>query len=207
MGKIHCRITRSHGVSGTNQQIDCLRATISPTTGADNQELGEDKEDSTEKQQISIQYADDDEMKQMMAFMDSSLSEQDSPKVGIFWYSPEIHDVFGVVAIDADVASAADKRDMVTCKELHINIWKEKSDYFPFHDGSNLYVGDYKYTPRGRIFYIKSVDDYRIMAGSRINDYPEAIEKIKIAFNLNKESLNVRTLIGERWEIGMGYGD
>lgn len=42
MGKIHCRITRRHGVSGTDQQIDCLRATISPTTGADSQRLGDD---------------------------------------------------------------------------------------------------------------------------------------------------------------------
>lgn len=42
MGKIHCRITRRNGVSGSNQQIDCLRATICTPKGADNQQLGED---------------------------------------------------------------------------------------------------------------------------------------------------------------------
>ena len=42
MGKIHCRITRRHGVSGSNQEVDCLRATISNANDADGRQLGED---------------------------------------------------------------------------------------------------------------------------------------------------------------------
>lgn len=42
MGKIHCRITRRHGVSGSNQQIECLRATICTPNDTGNRQLGED---------------------------------------------------------------------------------------------------------------------------------------------------------------------
>lgn len=42
MGKIHCRITRRHGVSGSNQQIDCLRATICSPSNPGNRQLSED---------------------------------------------------------------------------------------------------------------------------------------------------------------------
>lgn len=42
MGKIHCRITRRHGVSGSNQEVDCLRATICNANDTDGRQLGED---------------------------------------------------------------------------------------------------------------------------------------------------------------------
>ena len=42
MGKIHCRITRRHGVSGTDQQRECLRATIATPTHTDDRQMGAD---------------------------------------------------------------------------------------------------------------------------------------------------------------------
>ena len=42
MGKIHCRITRRHGVSGTDQQRECLRATIATPTHTDSRQMGAD---------------------------------------------------------------------------------------------------------------------------------------------------------------------
>ena len=42
MGKIHCRITRRNGVSGTDQQKECLRATISSSHDTNNRQMGED---------------------------------------------------------------------------------------------------------------------------------------------------------------------
>ena len=154
-----------------------------------------------------IQQVDPSQMQDMMEAMDANLEEQENPKVGIFWYSPRIKDVFGVVAVDAQVQAQIEHRKAVSCKELHKYVWKKKYNYYKFHGGSDLYVGDYKYVPRGRVFYLPDTDEYDIMVGSWINKHPEAIEKIKIAFDLNDENLNVVVKIGIHWEIGMGYGD
>lgn len=42
MGKIHCRITRRHGVAGSNQQIECLRASIRTAQDTDGKQMGKD---------------------------------------------------------------------------------------------------------------------------------------------------------------------
>jgi len=154
-----------------------------------------------------IQQVDPSQMKEMMDAMDANLNSQDNPKVGIFWYSPKIKDVFGVIAVDAMAQAQIEHRETVSCKELHKHIWKKNFNYYKYHGGSDLFSGDYKFTPRGRIFYLPDLDEYDIMVGKWINDYPEAIEKIKNAFDLNREDLNVMVKTGIHWEIGMGYGD
>lgn len=155
-----------------------------------------------------IETVSDEQMADMMDFMDSNMDEQNSPKVGIFWYSPRIKDVFGVVAYDAKYQCEVEKnRDNVSCKELHKYVWKKQFNYWKYHGGSKLFVGDYKDTPRGRIFYNRQNDEFSIMVGSWIDEYPEAIEKIKEAFDLNGQNTNVSVKKGIHWEIGMGYGD
>jgi len=47
---------------------------------------------------IKIEQADDDLHQELMGVMEAYLNEQGRPKVGIFWYSPQIKDVFGVLA-------------------------------------------------------------------------------------------------------------
>ena len=166
--------------------------------------VGDDKLPTTNNQ---VQHIDDVHMGDMMDAMNANLEEQENPKVGIFWYSPIINDVFGVVSVDAHSQAKIEHRNAVSCKELHKYVWKKRFNYYKYHGGSNLFVGDYKNTPRGRVFYLPNEDEYDIMVGSWINEHNEAIEKIKEAFDLNKEGLNVKVKIGIHWEIGMGYGD
>lgn len=169
--------------------------------------LFEKSEETKRKISQDIQYADSSQMKDMMDAMDNNLDKQENPKVGIFWYSPKKKDVFGVCAVDAYNQAKIEKRNAVSCIELHKYVWKKKYNYYKFHGGSDLYVGDYKYTPRGRIFYLPKKDEFDIMVGEWIKEYPEAIDKIKNAFDLTDENLDVKIKIGEHWEIGMGYGD
>ena len=180
-----------------------IRESIKNVLGAHQTESTDDAQNTEQP----ISHVDDKNMKAMMDAMDANLNEQDNPKVGIFWYSPKIKDVFGIVAVDAYERAKIEKRDAVSCKELHKYVWKKKYNYYKFHGGSDLYVGDYKYTPRGRIFYLPKENEFDIMVGDWINDYPEAIKSIKEAFDLNKDELNIQVKIGMHWEIGMGYGD
>lgn len=161
--------------------------------------LSESDENNTDK--------GDDFESRAMEVMDASLSEQDKPKVGIFWYSPELKDVFGVVSVNAETMAKAEHRDLVTCKELHKNVWKKNYNYYKHHNEKSPFEGDYKFTPRGRIFYEPDEEKFIIAIGSWIDTCPEALNKIKEAFNLDKPGLFVQVKKGSHWEIGMGYGD
>lgn len=161
---------------------------------------------SSEENNDTIEQSSDDFMDKAMDAMNATLQEQDKPKVGIFWYSPNLNDVFGVVAIDAETAPISGG-GLRTCKELHKNIWKRNFNYNKFHNIKSEFVGDYKYTPRGRIFYDEETDEYSIMVGHWINDYPTAKQCIRSAFNLEDKNLVVRFKYGDHWELGMGYGD
>ena len=155
----------------------------------------------------AVRDAEDDLYRRAMAAMDATLGEQENPKVGIFWYSPQLQDVFGVVAIDAATAPKSGHSGLRTCKELHKYIWKKQFNYDKAHNISSPFHGDYKYTPRGRVFYDDELDEYHVMIGAWINDCPEAKEKIRAAFNLTDPNLHVTFQRGIHWEIGMGYGE
>ena len=155
----------------------------------------------------TVRDAEDDLYKRAMAAMDATLGEQENPKVGIFWYSPQLQDVFGVVAIDAATAPKSGQSGLRTCKELHKYLWKKQFNYDKAHNINSPFRGDYKYTPRGRIFYDDELEEYHILVGAWLNDYPEAQPKIRAAFNLTDPNLHVIFERGIHWEIGMGYGE
>jgi hypothetical protein len=155
----------------------------------------------------ALKDADEELVKRAMDAMDATLGEQENPKVGIFWYSPQLQDVFGVVAIDAATAPKSGHSGLRTCKELHKYIWKKQFNYDKAHNVNSPFRGDYKYTPRGRVFYDDELDEYHIMVGAWLNDYPEAKPLIRAAFNLTDPNLHVTFERGIHWEIGMGYGE
>lgn len=155
----------------------------------------------------AVREAEDDLYQRAMEAMDATLSEQENPKVGIFWYSPQLQDVFGVVAIDAATAPKSGNSGLRTCKELHKYIWKKQFNYDKAHNVNSPFHGDYKYTPRGRVFYDDELDVYHVMIGAWMNDHPEAQSKIRAAFNLTDPDLHVVFERGIHWEIGMGYGE
>lgn len=139
--------------------------------------------------------------------MDQNLRRQDDPKVGIFWYDVRSKSLFGVVSVFTDSIKRPNVGGgLITCKELHKDIWKKEFNKQRFkNSGIGPFRGDYKDTPRGRVFYDPNSNVYQIKVGSWIEDHPEAIQKVVLEFNL--ESQTVEPIIGEHWEIGVGYGE
>jgi len=109
----------------------------------------------------------------------------------------------GYLPRDAEEQARITERNAVSCKELHENIWRKKKNYYNNHGGSPLYAGDYKDTPRGRVFYQPTNNEYVIVVGSWINEHPDAVERIKEAFDLTND-LIVNVKIGTQRDIEMG---
>ena len=124
----------------------------------------------------------------------------DKPQVGIFWYSPEDVELFGVVSMDAEDAEVSGKttlgkrHDQVWKKEHFRAVAKNKVDS-PFYDDSNAYN-----IPRGRVFLKK--DGFLVMVGKWIEDYPEAKDLLLDEFNLPPDT---EFRYDEHWDIGHGW--
>lgn len=149
--------------------------------------------------EVTISQADDDLAERTMETMAQNLDTQNNPKVGIFWYSPVNKSLFGVIAIDKDSYSKPNAGGgLITCKELHEDVWKRNQQ-----NDRCFYVGDYRQTPRGSVFYSPDEDKFYIMVGSWINENPEAVDLIIDRYDLN--NCNVEVKISIHWEIGMGW--
>lgn len=157
--------------------------------------------------EYDIQTSSEEEMNNMLDVMSQNFSSQDNPKVGIFWYNSIKKELFGVVAIDKDSFSKPNVGSgLISCKELHKNIWKKNFNRQKFkNNGIGPFIGDYKDTPRGRIFYNTKDDQYIIMVGSWIKEREECIPLVIEEFNLENTNYVIKT--GFHWELGCGYGD
>lgn len=123
------------------------------------------------------------------------------PQIGIFWYSPERDELFGVQSI-----AESDLKEMgrSTFTKRHDQVWKKeharalaKNDVnSPFFKGSNGY-----HIPRGRIFLKE--DGYSVALGKWINDYPQAKDLILEEFNLPENKTEFT--YDEHWDIGHGW--
>ena len=132
---------------------------------------------------------------QCLKIMDTFLDKQDDPEVGIFWYDPREDELFGVVSI-------APVKGLNTISKLHKQVWaKERNRRISKQQPLGQWSGDYKDTPRGRVF--KADDGYLVKVGSWIYDYPEAKQQIIEEFNL--QHVEVKFEIESHWEIGQGY--
>lgn len=109
--------------------------------------------------------------------------DRECPQVGIFWYSPAAHDLFGKVQKRVDECP---QTPMVTCPELHKHIWQKEFNKQRFkNDVKGPFHGNWKDTPRGRIFYDTAQNQYIICVGSWIQEYPDAIDLIVDQYQLN----------------------
>ena len=144
-------------------------------------------------------------IQQAMATMSANLDTQDNPKVGIFWYDVRTKSLFGVVAIDKDsIAKPNAGGGLITCSELHKNVWKKGYNKQMYKlGGKGPFVGDYKDTPRGRVFYNPQTKHFIINVGSWINEHKECIDEVLCEFDLYNQ--NVKVEIAPHWEIGCGW--
>jgi hypothetical protein len=139
-----------------------------------------------------------------MDVMSENLDNQDSPRVGIFWYDARHDDLFGVVSSQANECKISN--GLASVNTLHRDYWKKQYNKLKYrNDGKEIYpyIGDYKDTPRGRVFFFVNNNTFVIKVGSWINKFPSSKQLIIDEFNLHNENYKFETEI--HWEIGMGW--
>ena len=156
---------------------------------------------------VEVGQFSDDELDDAMRLMASNRGKDDEPKVGIFWYSPQRNELFGVRSHRASEYVKANSRSefgTVSCSEMHEDVWKKEFHRQKYKNGGlGPYVGAYEMTPRGRIFYNPDADEYTIAVGSWIRQYPQAVELIEEEFNLRDTKHSVKT--AHHWDIGQKW--
>lgn len=157
--------------------------------------------------EVEIGKFSDAELDEAMKLMASNRGKDDEPKVGIFWYSPQRDELFGVRSHRASEyvkANARTEFGTVSCAEMHEDVWKKEFHKQKYKNGGiGPYVGAYEMTPRGRIFYNPETDEYTIAVGEWINQYPQAIVMIEEEFNLQNTNHSVKT--AHHWDIGQKW--
>ncbi len=157
--------------------------------------------------EVEIGKFSDAELDEAMKLMASNRGKDDEPKVGIFWYSPQRDELFGVRSHRASEyvkANACTEFGTVSCAEMHEDVWKKEFHKQKYKNGGiGPYVGAYEMTPRGRIFYNPETDEYTIAVGEWINQYPQAIAMIEEEFNLQNTNHSVKT--AHHWDIGQKW--
>ena len=140
-----------------------------------------------------------------MATMAANRGQDEQPKVGLFWYNKSRKELFGVVARKtSDFIKTNARGGLVTCTEMHEDIWKKGFRKQKYHgDGTGPYVGAYENKPRGRIFYSPEAEEYIIAVGRWINENPEAVPLIMDEFNLPSEKTTVQ--VADHWDIGQKW--
>ena len=139
-----------------------------------------------------------------LCVMSQNLANQEAPRIGIFWYDVINDDLFGVVSSQASEARVS--HGLASVNTLHRDYWKKQYNKLKAkNEGKEVYpyIGDYKDTPRGRIFYDVNNNQYIINVGSWINKYPQAKTLIIDEFNLENHKYTFKTAI--HWELGHGW--
>lgn len=147
--------------------------------------------------------SEDPSVNALKELMIENMDKQDDPQVGIFWYDPQKHELFGVRSADPqDVQphiSSLFGKQVRTCTPLHYKVW-DKEHYRGKDDRFN---GDYTLTPRGRVFYVED-EGFVVIVGDWIKKYPRAKDLIEFEFNLPED---VKYQIDPHWNIGHGGSD
>lgn len=163
---------------------------------------------SAEHEKVFVSHFSDEELDEAMRLMESNRGKDNEPKVGIFWYSPQRNDLFGVRShrvSDYVNPNANSEFGTISCSEMHEDVWKKEYHRQKYkNNGIGPYVGAYEMVPRGRIFYNPQTEVFTIAVGSWIDNYPQAIPLIEEEFNLKNTNHEVKTAhhwdIGQRWQ-------
>jgi hypothetical protein len=147
------------------------------------------------------------ELDEAMRLMESNRGKDQEPKVGIFWYSPQRNDLFGVIShrvSDYVKPNSRSEFGTISCSEMHEDVWKKEHRRQKYKNGGiGPFVGAYEMVPRGRIFYNPETKVFTIAVGSWIEQYPQAVSLIVDEFNLNDTPYEVKT--AHHWDIGQKW--
>ena len=127
----------------------------------------------------------------------------DDANVGLFWYSPEDNDLFGVYMVDVDDVnyyySDTFDANVKTCKKLHYAIWQKG-----VNKGKDpRYKSDYTSVPRGRVFYVEN-KGFIVCVGHWFNKYPDVKQLVLDEFQLPDDT---EFVVDSHWDLGRGWSD
>ena len=133
--------------------------------------------------------------------MDDFQVSDDEPKVGIFWYDPEHNELFG--CDDTPVSLLNGKKSH---PKLHRDYWKmqQRLDHKKSL-ADDIFLGDYRMTPRGRIFYDHELESFTVFTGVWIRKHPDVHDLVLDYFDLRGQIVTFE--IDPRWNIGASYDD
>lgn len=162
---------------------------------------------ASEKPEVAVDEFSDEQYKEAMQTMAANRGAGTEPKVGIFWYNATLQQLFGVVTHKrTDYLKPNAGGGLVTCSEMHEDVWKKEFRKQKYHNGGvGPYKGEYQNKPRGRVFYSPAEDQYIIAVGSWIDDHKEAIELIIDEFDLPRPKTIVKK--ASHWDIGQTWND
>lgn len=103
--------------------------------------------------------------------------EEPMPAVGIFWYDPEEHDLFGVYKKELTpkmIEDAAEKGlPFINYQTLHRQVWQKQYFHAITHNEPTKFVGDFTQIPRGRVAW--SVNHFVVLVGSWAADIEDEL--------------------------------
>ena len=177
----------------------------------DNLEIVEDdgEHQSSEQQQkpadVKVGEFSEEQYKEAIDTMARNRGAGDEPKVGIFWYNATLKQLFGVVTHKrTDYLRPNARGGLVTCSEMHEDIWKKEFRKQKYHGGGiGPFKGEYQMKPRGRVFYSPADDQYIIAVGSWIDENQKAIDLIIEEFDLPRQKTVVQK--ASHWDIGQTW--
>ena len=156
---------------------------------------------------VQVSQFGEAELDDAMRLMQSNRGKGDEPMVGIFWYSPQMGDLFGIRShriSDYTKANSRSEFGSISCSEMHEDVWKKEFHRQKYKNGGvGPYTGAYEMVPRGRIFYNPDTETFTIAVGSWIEQYPQAVPLIVEEFNLGNAAYVVKT--AHHWDIGQKW--
>lgn len=157
--------------------------------------------------EVEVSQMGDEELANAMNLMASNRGKGDEPMVGIFWYSPQRNELFGVRShriSDYTKANSRSEFGSISCSEMHEDVWKKEYHRQKYkNNGIGPFVGAYEMIPRGRIFYNPDTEVFTIAVGSWITNHPQAVPLIVEEFNLAGTTYEVKT--AHHWDIGQKW--
>lgn len=133
----------------------------------------------------------------------SSFDEQ-MPCVGIFWYDPNDHTLFGVRKKELtprEVEDAAEKgKPFINYPQLHRQVWAREYFRAQAKHSETKFKGDYTQIPRGRVAW--TIDKFIVLVGHWAEPIQEELtELLEQEFSLPYFEF----VYDEHWDLGHGW--
>ena len=161
----------------------------------------EDKRTCKLSRIIMTQLSDKEREAQMEAMR--AFDEQ-MPSVGIFWYDPEEHCLFGVRKKELtpmEVEEAADNGvPFINYPQLNSQVWTEEYSRAQAKHLETKFKGDYTKVPRGRVAW--TIDKFIVLVGK----WAEPVREELTALIEKEFALPYFEFVyDEHWDLGHGW--